>query len=70
MFSLFRLRVFSPFPFILVKSGMSLSDIRDILGHSTVQMTEHYARVGIEYLNAELKDESAYVWDVRPLAYA
>ena len=54
----------------LVKSGMSLSDIRDILGHSTVQMTEHYARVGIEYLNAELKDESAYVWDVRPLAYA
>ena len=47
---------------------MSLSDIRDILGHSTVQMTEHYARVGIEYLNA--KDESSYVWDVRPLAYA
>ncbi len=54
----------------LVKSGMSLTDLRDILGHSTVQMTEHYARVGIEYLNAELKDESAYVWDVRPSAYA
>ena len=49
---------------------MSLTEIKDILGHSTVQMTEHYARIGIEYLNAELKDESAYVWDVRPLAYA
>ncbi len=49
---------------------MSLTEIRDVLGHATVQMTEHYARVGVEYLNSELKDESAYIWDVKVSAYA
>ena len=41
---------------------MNLIKVRDILGHSTVRMTEEYARVGIDYLDTVFSDEKAYVY--------
>ena len=36
----------------LVSSGVALSEVRDLLGHSTVAMTERYAHLAPERIRA------------------
>jgi integrase len=38
----------------LVQAGVSLAEVRDVLGHSTVRMTERYAHLAPENTRAAL----------------
>ena len=47
---------------MLVESNNNMIKVRDLLGHSSVKMTEDYARVPMEYLKVVLGDKSGYVY--------